>query len=90
MPRLDTEVQTGTTISEKISIGFMVGVGLVVVASVLAAGAYLGWNKLTAGAALSEQTITTNTVTTTGNTNSNDVESGTVQGAETDRVFNTE
>lgn len=93
MAKIDTETKTGLGLSEKIGIGFMVGVGLIVVTSFLAAAGYIGWSKLTAAAPTVDRTFTqqsnTNDTSNAKPSNTNAV-TPTVEGLQTDRSFVTE
>ncbi|MFH0951755.1 MAG: hypothetical protein V1838_01045 [Patescibacteria group bacterium] len=94
MPRLDTNIDTKTSTLEKVSIGFMVGTGLIVVSSFLVAAGWIGIAKLTNNTNNSDNVIQqasntniSNNLNVIDNTNTVPVN---VQGDTIDRQFNTE
>ena len=86
MPKLNTKVDTKVNISEKISIGFMVAIGLIVVPSFLSAAGYVGWQKLNSATPI---TAVVNEVPATNDTTT-DVAAPSVKGEAADYTFSTE
>ncbi|MFC1663413.1 hypothetical protein ACFL04_04630 [Patescibacteria group bacterium] len=92
MANLDTQTETKTKLSEKISLGFMVATGIIVVGSFLVAAGYIGINQLT-GNEVSSTVVTPDTITSENDTNisttAND-SSASVLGETSDNTFTTE